>query len=224
MIAIRGSYSCAPTTQSQLSSKNISVLDQKVGGLFQVVFHLSQAIFYLTYGTIEVVYSLFFKKKDSQNAKIKSALHWFYQAITSFCKKIISFSFLHGSAYLGVGLCELALGLHQLKLIGLGIMKAGVALARSGFFIASNLFVLIQSAINFFKSSRLSDHASQGQKESARLQKISASLSFLSALNNIIAVVLMLYGVHTAIIAMFMVMAMSQGCGKAIFEMCLKIY
>lgn len=204
---------------AHLSSKNFSSLTLKINAVVDKCFHLFQGIFYLAYGTIELLHAIIASKRAYLGEKIKSALNWFYRTIASFCKKIISFSGLHGCCYIGVGVCEFMLGMNHLKWINLGIAVPAIAIASSSFFIAANVCLLVYSASNFYKSCRLPENAGESENDRARLQKISNTLSFLSALNNIVGTVLLLCGVRTAIIAMFAVLAMTEGMGKIIVDM-----
>jgi len=208
-----------PPDQIIVVNKNFSLLNSKFSEFVKKTSELFQGIFYLTYGSIELVFGLIQGKKQQPDPKVKSALHWFYRPIAVFYQKITSFSVLHGGCFLGLGVCRLMQGLNQLNVIKLGLVLPTIALTGSSFFIAANVFLLLYSANKFCKYCFLPETASEGQKEEARLQKISYSLAFLSALNQIVGTVLMISGADTALVVLFMALAMTQGVGKIVFDM-----
>lgn len=219
MSAISSARQLSPQDQIIVIHKNFSLTSSKLVLFIKKTSELFQGVFYLTYGSIELVLGLIQGKKREADPKVKSALNWFYRSIAAFYQKITSFSVWHGTCLVGLGVCRLMQGLNQLHVIKLGLALPTIALTGSSFFIAANLFLLLYSANRFCKHSFLSKTASEEQKEDARLQKISHSLAFLSALNQIVGTVLMISGADTALVVLFMALALTQGAGKLVFDM-----
>jgi len=199
--------------------ESISIIVTMVVTVAKEVFHLVQSVYFLVLGTFEVVYGLIKKNPvDISLTSVKSIFQNAVKRLVRFPKRILSCATLHGSLFLGTGVCELLQGLNVLEVIALGPALPFIALVGNGCFLVANLIMLVHNIKICLQASNLPPEASDEEREASKKAMISSIFAIISAINYIAGISLLIFGGPTAIIIVLVAMGLTSGGLKILFD------